>query len=112
MALGIPLTAVPNQIQAMALEGQSVLLAVYQRASGLYMDVISNGSPIILGVLCENKNPIVRNAYLGFLGDFFFFDSQAPADGEGDDPNYTGLGDRFQLIYLESADIEAARNGT
>ena len=46
------------------------------------------------------RNRIVRDTYLGFLGDLAFFDLQ----GE-DDPYYTGLGDRWVLGYLTTADL-------
>jgi len=105
MAQLIPLSALPNQIEAVALGGQSCILSVNQRSNGLYIDVYVGGSPIILGVLCENENRIVRNTYLGFLGDFFFFDTRGT-----DDPDYTGLGDRFQLIYIEETELEERRN--
>lgn len=107
MAQVVPLIAVPNQIEAVALNGQSCIIAIYQRSSGLYMDVFSNGRAIILGVLCENLNRIVRNTYLGFLGDFFFYDTQGESD-----PDYFGLGDRYQLIYIEESELERRRSGT
>lgn len=106
MAQVIPVAAVPNQIEAVPLDGQSVIIQLNQRSSGLYMSVYMNGATIVLNVLCENENRIVRNAYLGFPGDFFFTDQQG-----SDDPYYTGLGDRFQLIYIEEAEIEAWANG-
>lgn len=102
MVLPIPLTAAPNQVEAVALDGQNFILTVNQRANGLYLDVFMNGEVIILGVLCENENLIVRNRWLGCPGDFFFYDTQG-----SDDPVYTGLGDRFRLIYVEASDIEA-----
>lgn len=107
MVQPIPLTAVPNQVEAVALEGQSFILQVNQRSNGLYMDVFMNGAAIILGVLCENENLIIRNRYLGSPGDFFFYDTQGTSD-----PEYTGLGDRYRLIYVEQAEIEAAVNGS
>lgn len=106
MAQVIPLAAVPNQIEAVPLDEQSVIIQLNQRSTGLYISIFMNGLPIILSVLCENENRIVRNAYLGFPGDFFFTDQQG-----SEDPDYTGLGDRFQLIYIEAAEIEAWANG-
>lgn len=106
MVQPIPLTANPNQIEAVALDGQSFIILLSQRSNGLYMDVAMNGTPIVLGVLCENLNLIIRNRYLGSPGDFFFYDTQG-----SEDPDYTGLADRFRLIYVERADIEAL-NGT
>ena len=98
--LAIPLLAVPSQILNVSLANQAVQLAVYQKLSGLYMDVYVNNSLIIGGVICENINRIVRSVYLGFIGDLLFYDNQG-----SEDPVYTGLGNRFSLIYLETTDL-------
>lgn len=72
---------------------------------GMFCDLYVNDALIIAGVIAENANRIVRSVYLGFTGDLAFFDTQAPTGGEGADPEYAGLGDRFQLVYLEAADL-------
>lgn len=98
----IPVTAVPNQIEVVPLDGQSYIIAINQRSTGLYMDVFMNGAPIVLGVICENRNLIIRNRYLGATGDFFFFDTQGESD-----PEYTGLNNRYLLVFAEEADLDA-----
>lgn len=105
MAEIIPLQATPNQTLTVPLAGQSCGLNVIQRTSGLYIDVFLNGQPIILSVICQNKNRIVRDSYLGFPGDLAFFDTVDTVIGN--DPDYTGLGSRFQLVYIEPADLPA-----
>lgn len=100
--LGVPLTAVPSQTLNITLASQSCTLNVYQKFYGLFMDVLVNNTPIIQGVLCENLNLIVRSLYLGFTGDFVFFDTQGTSD-----PYYTGLGSRYALIYLATTDLPA-----
>jgi hypothetical protein len=97
----IPVQSVPNQGFQATLGSQQVSLAIYQTDYGLFMDVFSNGSTVVQGVICENLNRIVRDAYLGFVGDFCWYDTS----GAGDDPVYTGLGSQFSLIYLEASDI-------
>lgn len=102
----IPLTAVPNQTLATPVGSQNCRLNIYQKSTGLYMDVILNDEPIILGVICEDRNRIIRNAYLGFAGDFAFFDMQKPVNAVvGQDPEYTGLGDRYRLVYFEESEV-------
>jgi len=96
----VTLQAVPNQTLAVPLAGQNCQLNVYQKTGGLFIDVLINDEPIILGVICQNKNRIVRDLYLGFAGDFAFFDTQGEAD-----PDYTGLGGRYQLIYIEASEL-------
>lgn len=102
----IPIQAVPSQTLTVLLSNQSCQLNIYQTNYGLFMDVYVNNGLIIGGVICENLNRIVRDAYLGFIGDFTFYDTQPPADFPGgEDPYYTGLGSRFELVYLDASDV-------
>ena len=96
----IQVAAVPSQKVSASLGGQSCALNIYQKSTGLFCDVIVNDVLVIGGVICENRNRIVRSAYLGFIGDLAFFDMQGT-----DDPYYTGLGSRFVLMYLTAGDI-------
>jgi hypothetical protein len=93
----VPLKATPNQTMQILLGGQSCVLNIYQTDYGLFMDVFVNNANIVYGVICQNLNRIVRSLYLGFVGDFAFQDTQGTSD-----PVYTGLGSRYQLIYLEA----------
>jgi hypothetical protein len=97
----VSVAAVPNQSLQVQLGGQSCTLNIYQNAYGLFMDVLVGTQQIIAGVICENWNRIVRSLYLGFVGDFAFLDLQGDTD-----PVYTGLGSRYQLIYLEESDLD------
>jgi hypothetical protein len=99
--LVVPLQAVPNQQLQVQIGGQAVSLNVYQESYGLFMDVTANDIPIITGVICLNLNRIVRDLYLGFLGDFIFADTT----GAGADPVYTGFGARFVLLWLAPTDL-------
>lgn len=99
----IPLQATPSQVLTVQLGLQTCQLAIYQKTTGLFIDVLVNDVLIIGGVLCENLNRIVRSVYLGFIGDLTFIDNQGAAD-----PVYTGLGgegSRFSLAWLEDADL-------
>ncbi len=97
----VPVQSIPNQTLQIQLANQPCTLNLYQTMFGLFMDVYVGAAPIILGVICQNANRIVRSAYLGFVGDFIFIDN----DGDGDDPVYTGLGSTFSLAYLEAAEL-------
>ena len=100
----VPLQAVPNQTLFVTLGGQNCQLNVYQKRYGLFMDVFVQGGAqtIVTGVLASNLNLIVLSAYLGFVGDFMFFDSQGQ-----NNPTYDGLGTRYNLMYLSPGDIPA-----
>lgn len=99
----VPVKAVPAQTLSTTLSDQVVGLRVYQRRTGLYMDVYKDGALVVGGVICQNLNRIVRSEYLGFVGDLVWFDTRGSAD-----PSHDGLGDRFQLLYLTPAEVEAA----
>ena len=96
----IPLQATPSQTVNVQLSGQSCTLNVYQKSTGLFMDVLVNDVLIIGGVICENLNRIVRSLYLGFIGDFSFVDTQGTSD-----PYYAGIGTRYYLLYLLETEL-------
>jgi hypothetical protein len=97
----VPVQAIPNQGLQVTLAGQQVALNIFQTNYGAYMSVFSNGSAVVQSVICQDVNRIVRDTYLGFQGDFCWFDTT----GGGEDPVFTGFGSRFLLIYLEEADL-------
>lgn len=106
MPQSIPLLTVPAQELTVVLGGQVCQLKVYQKSTGLYMDVSVSNVLLVAGVICQNNNRIVRESYIGFLGDLAFFDTQGD-----DDPNYLGLGPaddaRWALLYYSPAELGA-----
>lgn len=96
----IPLQPIASQLVTATLGNQICTIRVYQKFFGLYLDLAINNAPIVTGVVCQNLNRIVRSAYLGFAGDLCFLDSQGESD-----PDYTGLGSRFSLAYLEQDEL-------
>lgn len=98
----VPIQPVPSQTFSVILGNQNCTLNIYQKATGLFVDVLVAGVLVIGGVIAENLNRIVRGAYLGFMGDLAFFDTQGKSD-----PAYAGLGSRFVLLYLTPADLAA-----
>lgn len=99
----VPLQPVPSQTFSVQLGGQNVNLSLRQLRTGLYMNVMVDTTEIVGLVLCEDLNRIVRNLYLGFKGDFAFYDTS----GEGYEPFWTELGTRFQLYYIEASELPA-----
>ena len=102
MPLLVPLKAVPSQIVNPLINSQATTLNVYQKATGLYMDVLLNNALIIGGVVCENLNVIIRDAYLGYSGDFAWFDTQGFTD-----PVSSGIGTRYFLWYFAPSELPA-----
>lgn len=91
----IPIQPVPAQTVSVTLGSQPCAITIYQKSTGLFLDLAVNDAPIVTGVLCHNLVKIVRDAYLGFTGDLAFLDTQGT-----DDPTYDGLGGRYLLLYL------------
>jgi hypothetical protein len=98
----VPIQAVANQVVSVLLAGQQCQVSVYQRSTGLFLDLAVSAAPIVYGVICQDRNPIVRDAYLGFVGDLAFFDVQGTYD-----PTFDGLGVRYFLGYYDITELPA-----
>lgn len=98
----VPTKPLAYQRFLVQLGSQQCQIALRQNDTGLYCDLYVSNVLIIGGVICQNLNRIVRDAYLGFIGDLCFIDNEGEAD-----PVYTGLGTRFSLAYLEASDLAA-----
>ena len=96
----IPIYDVYAQNLIVTLSGQNCQINLYQKSTGFYCDVYVNSALIIGGVLCQNLNKIVRDLYLGFIGDLFFYDSQGSSP-----PSSPGLGTRYLFYYASPADL-------
>lgn len=94
----IPTQATPSQTFSVLLSGQNCQIDIYQKAQGLFLNLFVDGTMIVGGVICENRNRIVRDAYFGFIGDLAFVDLQGNSD-----PDYRELGSRFILVYIPVA---------
>lgn len=92
----IPIQAVPNQTLAVTLARQSVQLAIRQNGDALYLSLVSNGRSIVRTRICRDRQRLLLDVkYQGFIGDFAFVDTRGTLD-----PQYYGLGSRFQLYYI------------
>ncbi|CNJ38579.1 Uncharacterised protein [Yersinia rohdei] len=96
----ISIEPVKSQTISVDLAGQQCSIRLIQRETFLYMDLTVNGIPIMQGIPCLYGNRMVRYSYLGFAGDLVFLDSEGQKD-----PEFTGLGGRFILYYIEESDL-------
>lgn len=89
-------------------EGPAPITTALPGVPALYMDLIVAGQPVITGRLATNMIPMLLAAeYYAFEGDLVFIDTGATgAPLTGQNPIFTGLGDQFQLVYLEPADLQ------
>lgn len=100
----VPIQDIFNQEFQVVLAGQNCTINVYQLSTGLFCDLYVAGVLVIAGVICEDRNRIVRDLYLGFIGDLAFVDLQGESN-----PLSPGLGTRYVLIYLEASDLPAGQ---
>lgn len=96
----VPLQPVPNQTLQIQLGGQPCTITVWQYAYGLFFSLQVGVIPICFTVPCLDGVLLVRFPYLDFDGDFVFVDTQRDSN-----PVYTGLGSRWQLVYLTPAEV-------
>jgi hypothetical protein len=104
----VPLNPISNQNLQVQLNNQACTISIVQMAYGLFMTLQIGSALIVSNVLMQNLNRIVRDAYLGFIGDFVMVDTQGSQN-----PDYTGLGGpnaRYQLIYLAPADLPSGES--
>lgn len=98
----VPLKPVPNQTVVVNLGAQPCTIEVYQTFYRLFVNLAVNDVSLIVGVVAENFNRIVRSKYLGFDGDLMIYDTQG-----NDTPEWAGLGSRFVLAYLTADEADA-----
>lgn len=98
--LQIPISAVPSQSLTAMLGGQLCQIKLYQKSTGVYLDLAVNDAPIVTASLCVDRARLVRHEYLGFTGDLVVVDTAGTSD-----PDYAGFGTRYVLMYLEAEDL-------
>jgi hypothetical protein len=75
---------------------------VYTQINPIFLDLYVNDAPVILGALGRTLVRLVRDAYLGFIGDLFFYDVLGVYPKLPQDPLIYGLGSRWLLMYDSS----------
>lgn len=98
--LSLTLQPTPSQAFTATLSGQRCYVEIYQKSTGLFLDLTVNGYPVLSGQLCLANVLLVRLAYLGFVGDLVFVDTLGTQD-----PTYDGLGSRYALVYLSPSEV-------
>lgn len=100
MAVQVTLQPVASQQVQTVLGGQQCQIAVYVKNQCMFLDMMVNGTQVIYAVQCKNLVSLIPTAYIGFVGWLMFIDTQG-----SEDPKYTGLGSRWQLLYLTEEDL-------
>lgn len=101
----MPAVAIATQTMSVNLGGQACLIELRTLGLGadahLYFTLTVAGVPIVTTRICRNLQRLLEDAgYQGFAGDFMFIDTQGDTD-----PVYTGLGGRYELLYLLASEL-------
>ena len=99
MAITVPLRPEPNQSLQIVLGEQNCTLRLFSRDGRLYSDLAVDQTVIWSGFICRHLVGLKLYGYLAFRGQLVLVDTQ----GE-DDPQWPGLGTRWQLVYLEEGE--------
>lgn len=99
-----PLNATPNQEFNIVLNEQNCTIQLRQLDKHIYFSLWLDSDLIIENAICLPAQWILQYAREKFSGNFLMLDT-----GSGDQPqseaNYSGLGDRYQLIYLSADEV-------
>ncbi len=96
----VPINAEANQSFTVQLGGQNCSVNLYQKSTGLFIDLLVDQTVILQTQLCLDRVYLVRYNYLGFIGNLAFMDQEGT-----DVPYYTGLGSRFILGYFSPDEL-------
>ncbi len=91
----IPLQPVAAQNLSILLGGQNCQISIAQKGDFLYLSLAVNNTSIVSSMICRDRVRLVRYAYTGFSGNLVFIDTVGTSD-----PEYTGLGSRYELAYM------------
>lgn len=94
MVLEVPLSALPSQELSLVLGNQDVTVRVLTRGDYLYLDVLKESEPVILGQLIVTGQNLLPAGLSDFTGNFQMVDVNGDSA-----PVYTGLGVQFRLLY-------------
>lgn len=101
----VQLTKTPAQTTKVNLGGQECQITLRQLNTGLCLDLLVEGKPLVIGMLCHDRTLLIRRPHLRtrFKGaDMAFYDTLGT-----DDPRFEGLGERWVLGYLPAEEVPA-----
>ena len=98
----IPLSAISRQTFSVTLGSQNCQITIDQRGTwGVFVSIFIDSVPIVQSSMARNRVGLVRYAYTGFVGELYFVDILS-----SDDPDYTGFGSQFLLVYDDSVTLK------
>jgi hypothetical protein len=109
----LPLQAAPQQTLNISLNGQACTLNIYSAGevapdgSGppMFLDLYVANVLIEGGIFALIGVRLIRDSYLGFLGDLVWNDTQPDPSLGPQNPLPGGVGARWQLLYLYPGEL-------
>lgn len=98
----VALKTIPAQKIQTVLASQNCTIELHQKERGLFFSLSVDGKHIVDNVLAQDANPLIHRKYVSFAGNFVFMDTKGISD-----PDYTGLGQRYALLYLDAGEAAA-----
>lgn len=96
--------ALPNQEFQIILDDQICQIHLYQKGDYMFLDLYIDDEAIVEGAIVQPKTGIIQSPSM-FKGQLYIVDVINPADMPKQ-PNYTELGDRFELVYLTETECK------
>lgn len=96
MNLSIPIKPIPAQVLSVVLSQQRCTITLQLRGDHLYFSLEVGGVQIVRNRIIRDRATLSGDEYLGLTGQIYMADTQGKSD-----PEYTGLGSRWVLIYEE-----------
>ncbi len=90
----IPTNKYPNQYLTVILNKQKCQIAIKQKTTGVFVDIIVDDKVMVIGQIVLDRVPILFEDYRGFVGSIEFNDTQ-----KQENPDFSGFNGRFLLIY-------------
>ncbi|MBS4773136.1 MAG: hypothetical protein KHX55_02535 [Proteobacteria bacterium] len=98
MIVEVPLSPLPSQELSLVLGNQDVTVRVLTHGDYLYLDILKENEPVILGQIIVTGQNILPAGLSDFSGNFQMVDLNGDSD-----PVYSGLGTQFRLLYNDEA---------
>lgn len=97
--IAIPLLTIPSQTFDIVLDDQECRISLYWKQVRMYIDLTVNGTPVIVGGICENGVNITQGHTIYFTGTLHFID----LDGVSV-PRFQDFGSRYLLVYYSAGE--------
>ena len=97
--VSIPLKQIPAQRLQVVLDGQNCTIVLYLRWGRVYCDLSVDATKISSSIVCLELEAFPPFPTLNFKGKLCFVDTLG-----NEHPQWQGLGERWQLMYLSDSE--------